>query len=319
MYLLYFVCFFQLSDVLECEESIRYFAKKEQIFAAILRKWIKIKEIHKILNILYEITISSQKFDLTLSDFYGCWLLSHIKLRQFPSEQCETNLVQMLLFALNKRKPALLDNTFMLCALFLDLRYKVELTSQQNDLAKRLITDAWIKLQELKSHEEIVEDNAIGELHKDDETDLIESYFIARGFESLIDNEENNARQSNLPTPDLETKKQCLLLELQQFECLTRLHHTVSILQFWEEKNAEFPELYSVAFMFNGIPPSQSTIERNFSALTMIFNCRRSRLSDPLLESILLIKLNVELANSIFTEEREEIIAENDVPEIRIN
>ena len=78
------------------------------------------------------------------------------------------------------------------------------------------------------------------------------------------------------------------------------MHHKESILKFWKNKKNDFPELHAVACVINGLPPTQATVERSFSVLALIYNNRRSQLSQNMLENILRIKLNAEIVSSIF-------------------
>jgi hypothetical protein len=88
---------------------------------------------------------------------------------------------------------------------------------------------------------------------------------------------------------------------------LVRLHHSESVLKFWENSKTKYPELYEVATVFIAIPPTQATVERVFSVLGFVYSSRRYNLSQSMLESIILIKMNKDLANEIFEEEMSEL------------
>lgn len=62
-----------------------------------------------------------------------------------------------------------------------------------------------------------------------------------------------------------------------------------------------------MSLIFNGIPPSQAKIEREFSTLGFIFGPLRSNLSDQLLSDIMLCKLNSDLLNDFFSRERTDL------------
>lgn len=72
-----------------------------------------------------------------------------------------------------------------------------------------------------------------------------------------------------------------------------------SVLQFWARDDEAYDELRDVAAAIYAIPPTETHVERDFSALKFIFSDRRSRLSDETLENILCIYLNKEMYLSV--------------------
>lgn len=62
-----------------------------------------------------------------------------------------------------------------------------------------------------------------------------------------------------------------------------------------------------MATIFNGCPPSQATVEREFSTLNYIFGPLRSKLSNRILSDIMIIKLNSELLYDFFVQERKDL------------
>lgn len=86
---------------------------------------------------------------------------------------------------------------------------------------------------------------------------------------------------------------------------LPRIHHTVSILDYWSERIESsyhihnFSELQFVAITILAIPSSQVPCERNFSDLNFVFNSKRTRIDPKLLEMILFIRTNRELFQKV--------------------
>lgn len=72
-----------------------------------------------------------------------------------------------------------------------------------------------------------------------------------------------------------------------------RMKSSESIHNFRECKKMEFgDELYELACIIFAIPPTQASLERNFSALKYMFTDNRYNLAGDLLESLLLVHLN---------------------------
>jgi len=63
-------------------------------------------------------------------------------------------------------------------------------------------------------------------------------------------------------------------------------------LQFWHENFTKFPKLYQLHLKHHCIPATSAAMERCFSATGYIVNARRSRLTDQMLEDMLIAKCN---------------------------
>lgn len=82
-------------------------------------------------------------------------------------------------------------------------------------------------------------------------------------------------------------------------EKFVRINYKLDVLQDWEELKTAHPELYEVACIIYGIPPTQVTVERSFSAMAFVFNPEGAKLGQQMLENILMLKLNCGLVQSI--------------------
>lgn len=72
-----------------------------------------------------------------------------------------------------------------------------------------------------------------------------------------------------------------------------------TILDYWNNNQVKYPELYALAKIIFAISPTQAMVERSFSTMAHIFNERRNGLSMTLLELILIIALNADLFYAI--------------------
>lgn len=276
---------------------IEFLENSEDIFKYILRHWNQLEETVKVLKVLYEITIKLQRATCTLSDFYGFWLWAQLKLTKLEVNSNITNLPKKLLASPEERKKDLLQNRAMLCAVYLDPRYKSDLTDNQVALVKITLGDLWDELQNINNRNErsILVENDQTEANAD-EIDLVEQYFA--GMEQ---GDQLNAQIREFSRLDF-------LLLFDDYERVKRLHHSTSVLQYWEEQKITMPQIYDVAGIFLAIPPTQATVERSFSALAFIFTPRRMKLNSVLLEKILTIKLNKDVAQQIFIEEIDDTV-----------
>lgn len=92
----------------------------------LLEKWDVLKEIKATLHLPYLSTVMLQRENFTLSDFYGFVKIMEMKLNQAISDaqNTHTNLAENMKKCLDERKIRLIETPLMLCAIFLDPRYK---------------------------------------------------------------------------------------------------------------------------------------------------------------------------------------------------
>ena len=84
-----------------------------------------------------------------------------------------------------------------------------------------------------------------------------------------------------------------ILQELLLFENLKRMRIDSNVINFWKNDAAvEFPILKKIANIVLLAPIAETDVERLFSHLNFILNKYRSTLSGPLLEDIMILRLN---------------------------
>lgn len=72
-----------------------------------------------------------------------------------------------------------------------------------------------------------------------------------------------------------------------------------TILDYWLRMKSSKPDLYKLASVLLGIPCTQVSVERAFSALALVLTKQRTLLGEDTLADILLIRLNQELFKNI--------------------
>jgi len=87
---------------------------------------------------------------------------------------------------------------------------------------------------------------------------------------------------------DLQDKSSCVG-ELDAYLADSNIN---SCLQFWQDNINKFPKLYQLHLKHHCIPATSAAMERCFSAAGYIVNARRSRLTDQMLEDMLIAKCN---------------------------
>lgn len=277
--------------MLRCKTAIEHF-RTEKACKLLLKKWHIMIELVKVLKSAYVSTLSLQKSDITLSDFFGCVKILEIKLSQQVAKQNrKTNLAEVLQTTINSRVQKLLDTPMMICALYLDPRYHCELKGNpaKIGMARSTIINLWQRLKKLQNlsnepqaHEISVNFVCDLSVASDLSDGNMESYLKEldkhyefqgiRCTDSTTDGENNN----------LKADQEEMLTALKSFEksvSTTRFKSSESIFKIWEQfKNTTtsyINELYQVANAIFSIPPTQAAVERLFSALNFIFTNRR--------------------------------------------
>lgn len=253
---------------MRCLEAVKFLEPKNTSFATILQDWHKIKEIVDVLCVPFEITTQLETSTLTLSDLFGTLL----KMQKFISNpKPHTELADVLLKKVSDRKTKLLINPAMLCSVYLDPRYCLDLSPTETAIAQRCkntpTKTAHDSFEEYQAEKRKRLTSSVSEASEPSDADNIMSLF-------------------------------------EQYEKhLPAMNHREPILLYWESRKDTDPVLYQLASMANTIPPTQVTVERAFSILSLVYNARRTRLSPDLLQYILLINLNKDLVPGINAED----------------
>lgn len=292
---------------MECEEVIKHFMDTKIAFKAICQKLPVIREATKLLHIPFVVTQLLQRPDCTLSDFYGACIEMKERLKIATQKQNKTDLAQCLLHEFENRRHHMINNEAMLSAVYLDRRFAVDLSDRETELAKIALCNLWQRFSNAKKTESPLEPTIQNVETESDDDDYMEFnmslYLSAKAGEAV----EKNGNESNKRNDRTISKDEFLLL-LEDYENKFKfIHHKTKILAFWKDQKQQFPEIYEMAKILNGIPPSQATVERAFSALAYIYSPLRCSLSSEMLEDILQIKLNSEILKQIFLEERIEL------------
>lgn len=282
----------------------------------------KVKEAVKILKIPFIVTKMLQKSDATLSDFYGACIMMKEKLKVCTNKQGkQTDLADRLLGEFENRRATMLNNHAMMAAVYLDRRLSADLNEYQVGLAKLILMNFWERVR--KSRTKLTEVPEVNEVQpnqssnsKDESEFSFQKYFQAKGVfvdeqtqalgtmvnlsePPIAINDTPNATESVGPNYS-ETKSEFAIL-LDKFERkFPIIRHEISIIPFWEEQKNHFQEIYEMALIFFGIPPSQAEVERSFSQFGFVFTCRRCNLGFKLLQDIMMIKLNKEHSYKVF-------------------
>lgn len=235
---------------------------------------------------MYQATIVLQKEDFRLSDFFATWNFIDNKLKKLARRENSTGLANKMIKKLADRKLQLLDNPTMSAARVLDPRFCKDLNNHQMDMAVKTLERLHKQLLNLNKGED---DHNEPESSDDDDITVINTTNLSKYC------------QSNMSMNKIVTQNQTVSIR-ESIEAFIEANHVLTdgtILDFWNSNQLEYPDLHELAMVILSISPTQVIFERSFSVLSYVFNHLRNRLSDEMLEDILIIALNVELFHEV--------------------
>lgn len=295
--------FLQMFDLIQhCKSAIMYFANKKKstnCFQLMLIKWSTMNEILSVLKAPFDVTNASQNAGFTLSDFYGSWCIMKLKLEKLVRGQnMVCNFAEILLTKLEERSSILFNNPAMIVAVYLDPRFNFKMKMNHPDevqIAKKMLETLHERVTRMHELEKPLVEIS------DSEEDIFEDDCVASGLQRAFHGEIPHRNDSAAVNKDEFMKL------LESYDQIERIHNKHSIVEFWNGRKDVDPVLYESASIIHAIPPSQATVERAFSILNYILNPRRTRLSQSMLENILMINLNKDLVDAIHCRDQQAI------------
>lgn len=246
-------------------------------------EWNAVKDIIPTLEPFNKYSKKLQSETVTLSDFFGYWTLLRIKVSK-PDDQ----LSEQLLIQMNKYHDMLIDNPAVIGAVFLDPRYQRGLGSKIT-LAIDFLAGLYEKITRIETSNDasttVEAEKESSSNNNDDSYDDLNEYLNACHSAYGVSRSNSSNAQNT---------KQMITKILNDF-IGEELPLTASILEYWKTKVDTNPELHKLASVLMAIPPTQTAVERVFSALALVLTSHRTRLGDETLENILLVRLNQDL------------------------
>lgn len=194
-------------------------------------------------------------------------------------------LAKNLLDQMKKREPTLFNNEVLNAAVFLDPRYQKFMSSSNKNAAIDFLSKLYKRINSIES-----ESNETGEDCSENprDTDELEEYLTGIYLNQAESEHANNSATTS------ERSTVHINEELRNFIGKNENMNT-SVFDYWSKNMHTKPVLYKLASVVHAVPPTQTTIERAFSAMALILTHLRTNLSDNNLENILMIRLNREL------------------------
>lgn len=210
-----------------------------------------------------------------------------MKMVKFPGNQLAENLIAQM----KSREEILFNNQVLNAAVFLDPRYQKFMPNENKENAIHYLQRLYVKIESMnkmtRSNDTVEQPNT--------ESDELAA-FLCSIYGDSDNNNTDTERSDENQTPIICEENICE--KLKKFIGST-LPIDACIFDYWENNKQAQPELYKLASVIHAVPPTQTTVERAFSAMALILSPLRTNLCDTVLENILTLRLNREIFEEI--------------------
>lgn len=244
-------------------------------------EWTDVDEIINILKPFYIATMKLQSENITLSDFFGIWI--SLKIQTIILGKNNSSFQTLISEILDKMKfyqESLLANPVILSAIYLDPRYQTILKPEQKKVAIEHLLFLNTRFEELQKRNNETNVNISEPAPERSSFEDIQSYISSLEQENI--EAQNSTENNNLKSM------------LQAFD-KKYPPKNLSFLDFWKQRPNEEKDLFRIALLVSIVSPTQNTVERGFSAFSVIFSPLRTKMGDNVLNNILIARLNPDL------------------------
>ncbi|XP_040360142.1 uncharacterized protein LOC121048176 [Ixodes scapularis] len=257
----------------ELKSFVEDFLSEEERSRWIECMWAEVEMLTVALEPAQVATKKLQREQLTIGDFYDAWLTCVLSTSKILSP-----LAKALVKFMKKRERDLCDTNIFCGALYMEPRYRLLLTTEQKCQARLHLSKTWKRITGLQPKQDIKYIQASVAAAPAEPQDALEALLKEKEAEAGA-----HPEAGGLGPVDI-----ACLLEMLDKEA--RLPRTTNVLAFWEERKERQPELYSLAKVALGVPATQVSVERAFSALKFILSDQRSCLSLSTLDDVLFLR-----------------------------
>lgn len=276
--------FFEYKDYLKERE------KADKFFEVTDEEWIQIRYMRDVLYHAFVTTKNLQKKVMSLSDFYGEWILLIHSLEKVHAQNDHLPFAKILLEQLDTRKRILLSTQTMVTSLFMDPRFKQILTEDQKTIATAQIFRINERIQKLKQRCE----KQTATEPMPNRLDLLEAYL--KSFDLNTQSDEQSANPTNGQSV---ANFAALNQQMEKYENTKRGAGQTTAIEYWRSTLEFHPDLAEIGLVVQSISPTQVSVECLFSSVAFILSPARTGLTDEHLDDILLIRENMDLHDKI--------------------
>jgi hypothetical protein len=252
-----------------------------------------------------EMTRKIQAQQLSMGDFYIEWLTCEYRIKNINN-----SIAPILLKNMDIRKELLFENNIFKSAIFLDPRINFQNSPYINESIRK---DAEVNI--IRSNFRFFANMIfLFILYFQEKLMTTWHHFVQNFRPDLADiREENSPQEGSLSTiegshrsifdimtiqhlqVESPTISMTMVQKLRDLSNRTYEAGVTSVFEYWEKFKIREPKLYALSQIALAAPATQVSVERAFSALSVMMSKKRSRLDKEVLNDLLLCKINSEI------------------------
>ena len=254
--------------LVELKEIVQDLAAREVHLTP--HEWSEVERMASLLEIPYHATLNLQTEKLTPGDFLKTW-------REviFSLEQLGGVLATDMAGALKRREEKLLENRFVLAAIWIDARYRVLLSQNQKTAAKAALIETH-RIRLLSSPA-----SSPNRPQASEEAASPSSPKKSR-FDDFLDTLEENEKAASTVSASADTEL------VDAIESLGRMKKD----SVWEIIDVYPKPIRAACHALSSIPTTQVSVERCFSHLRLLLRDNRAALKSDITEALLFLRTN---------------------------
>ncbi|XP_065211447.1 uncharacterized protein LOC135839379 [Planococcus citri] len=231
--------------------------------------WNKSVQLLRSLKLYKSVSETIQTEQLTLCDVYKLWFNCVLEISKLNS-----SIANELASEMRQKQDSLFENICFLSSVFLDPRFNnmVLNENQKQNAVQHLV---WL-YNKLSTMSYLEDSDSVSETDGEDE---LEKAF--RKQEHFINPAKSRSQSDNIE------------LELRSFcDNEPRLKTSESIVQFWQNKRSQYPEIFKLARVLFSVPATQKSIFDLIPHVKYILDSGKVDINSELFQSVALIKTN---------------------------
>lgn len=251
-------------------------------------EWTTVERITSILGHIAKETTRCQRDEYSLSDFFGGWARIKMELTKYGDDVLATTLLSNM----KHREATLFNNQALNAAVFLDPRYQKFMPNQNKERAISFLSKLYEQKESLVA-KSVDMNQSTASLSNDE-------------FEAYLSTIYGDSATNESSTPDQnENEIQTVESAVTNIDAILRgfigakANLSTTIHVYWQKSSHLNKELRELAFIVHSVPPTQTTVERAFSAMALVLRPQRTNLSDKNLQNMLLLRLNPDLFGEV--------------------
>lgn len=229
--------------------------------------WEKIDELVQTLEFPFLATKAMENRNFCYTDLYLWSMRIEIKLNRIIENSPHFNFAAILKTKLKERERNLFNTPIMMTALYLDPRFRKQLTATETSIAVETLHKMFIQIKS----KPLTSPRGLNAIDRQIEAQIF--------LDQQLQQTEAHLRSE-------------LTMAMSNYNAAQITDINRNAIDFWKDNKQLYPQLYEISRIVFSIASSISETERTFSGFSYIYNVRRMNLLPKNVTNILMVRLN---------------------------